>query len=114
MDDIVLIKEGEQKKEIPKNGKVYRLMVESEKMEACIAELEPGSESRWFQHGGEEMHLVLEGELEYTVGEHSYQLSKGDILWHRSTLKHRAQNKSNGKVVYITIGTPPTFALSML
>ncbi|EMR75352.1 cupin domain-containing protein, partial [Thermoplasmatales archaeon SCGC AB-540-F20] len=88
---------------------VYRLMVKSDKMEAIIAELDPHTESRWFRHDGEEVHLVLQGEMEYTVGEKSYKLSEGDILWHKSNLEHRAKNISDGKVIYITIGAPPTF-----
>ncbi len=83
-------------------------------METIIAELDPHAESRWFQHDGEEMHVVIQGELEYTVDEHSYKLSEGDILWHKSNLKHRAKNNSGEKVVYMTVGTPPTFMWSML
>ena len=50
--------------------------------------------------------------MEYTVGEKSYILHEGDILWHKSTLNHKAKNISEEKVIYITIGSPPTFMLS--
>jgi uncharacterized cupin superfamily protein len=81
-------------------------------MEAIIAELNPNAVSRWYQHGGEELHLVLEGEIEYivgetSVGETSYKMGEGDILWHKSTLRHRAKNISDKVIKYITIGTPP-------
>ena len=114
VDDTVLIRKSESKSEITRPDKLYKLMLKSEKMEAIVAELKPHSESRWFQHDGEEMHLILEGELEYQVGEKTYNLNGGDILWHQSNLKHRARNISGKKTVYITIGTPPTFALNML
>lgn len=114
MNDALFIKKGEQKSEVSKLGKLYRLMVKSDRMEAIIAELDPDTESRWFQHDGEELHLVLQGEMEYTVGEKSYKLNEGDVLWHRSNLKHRAKNNSNKKVMYITIGTPPTLGWNML
>ena len=114
VDEAILIKKGEQKSEAKRPGKLYRLMVKSHKMEAIIAELEPHAESRWFQHTGEEMHLVLHGEIEYTVGEKSYKLTEGDILWHPSRLKHRARNNSNEKAMYITIGSPPSFAWGTL
>jgi quercetin dioxygenase-like cupin family protein len=84
-------------------------MVKSGKMEAIISEIDPHTESRWYKHDGEELHLVLQGEMEYTVGEKSYRLSEGDVLWHKSTLKHRARNMQGEKVIYITIGSPPTF-----
>ena len=114
VDDTVLIRDGTSKSEITRPDKLYKLMVKSDKMEAIVAELEPHAESRWFQHDGEEMHLVLEGELEYSIDEKTYSLNEGDVLWHRSNLKHRARNISGNKTVYITIGTPPTFGLNTL
>lgn len=115
MNDIaVLIKNGESKRKIEKSGKIYKLMVESKNIEAIIAELDPGTESRWFCHDGEEIHFVIKGEMEYIVGDHSYILHEGDTLWHNSNQKHRAKNISTKKVAYITIGTPPTLKQSML
>jgi quercetin dioxygenase-like cupin family protein len=113
-DEVIFIKKGDEKSKTTKPGKQYRLIVKSDKIEAIIAELKPHAESKWFKHDGEEMHLVLEGEMEYTVGEKSYKLSEGDILWHKSTLKHRAKNIGSEKVIYMTVGSPPTFSMSML
>jgi quercetin dioxygenase-like cupin family protein len=113
VENVVFIKKGDEKSKMKRPGKLYRLMVKSPHLEAIIAELEPHAESREFQHDGEEMHLVLAGEMEYTVGEKSYKLSEGDILWHESKLKHRAKNIGADKVVYMTIGTPPTFQWTM-
>lgn len=113
-DDVIFIKNGEEKSKTKRPGKVYRLMVQSQKMEAIIAELDPHAESRLFQHEGEEMHLVLEGNIEYTVGEKTYKLAPGDILWHKSMLIHHAKNTSAKKVVYITVATPPSFMSSMV
>ena len=114
VDEAILIKKGEQKSEAKRPGKLYRLMVKSHHMEVIIAELDPHAESRWFQHEGEEMHLMLWGEMEYMVGEKAYKLSEGDILWHSSTLKHRARNIGTEKVIYLTVGTPPTLMWSTL
>ena len=110
--DIILIKDGDEKSITKKPGKLYRLMLKSKQIEVIISEIDSHSESKWFKHTGEEMHLVLEGEMEYTVGEKSYILHKGDILWHKSGLKHKAKNIGDKKVKYITIGSPPTFMLS--
>jgi len=107
-NEVIFIKKGDEKSKTKKPGKLYRLMVKSNKMEAIIAELEPHTESRWFKHNGQEMHLVLQGEMEYTVGEKSYRLSEGDILWHSSSQKHKAKNIGEKNVQYITVGTPPT------
>jgi mannose-6-phosphate isomerase-like protein (cupin superfamily) len=113
-EDVIFIKKGEQISEAKRPDKLYRLLVKSPHIEAIIAELNPHAESRWFQHDGEEMHLVLEGIMEYTVGEKSYKLSEGDVLWHSSSLKHRARNIGSEKVIYVTVGTPPTFMWSTL
>ena len=113
-DNIILIKTGDCKKVIERQDKLYKFLLESEKMEANIAELEPDSESRWFKHSGEEIHIVLKGELEYSVDDHIYKLTEGDILWHKSNINHKAKNNSDGKVIYLTIGTPPSFKLSMV
>ena len=112
-ENIVFIKKGDDKSRLQRPGKLYRLMVKSPRMEGIITEIEPHTESREFQHEGEELHLVLQGELEYHVDGKTYKLSEGDILWHESMLKHRAKNQTAEKVVYITIGTPPTFQWSM-
>jgi quercetin dioxygenase-like cupin family protein len=109
IEEIIFIKKGEQKSKTKRPGKLYRLMVKSSKMEAIISEIDPHTESRWYKHDGEELHLVLQGDMEYTVGEKSYKLSEGDVLWHKSNLKHRARNMESEKVIYITIGSPPTF-----
>ena len=115
MDEhVVFIKNGEEKNKTKKPGKLYRLMIKSHMMEAIIAELDPHTESKLFQHDGEEMHLVLQGEMEYTVGEKTYKLSVGDILLHKSMLAHHARNTGGEKVVYITVGTPPSFMSSMV
>jgi quercetin dioxygenase-like cupin family protein len=110
----ILIKKGHEIKSTERPGKLYRLIINSQKIEGIIAELEPHAESKWFIHQGEEIHLVLQGEMEYLVGEDSYRLSEGDILWHKSNLKHKAKNISKEKLIYVTIGTPPTFMFDNL
>jgi len=108
-DETKLLKTGQQISQKKKPGKLFRLMVKSEKLEAIIAEIDPHTSSQWYQHSGEELHYVLEGEIEYEVGEKSYKLKKGELLWHKSNVKHRATNHTDKKAKYATVGTPPTF-----
>ena len=35
---------------------------------------------------------MLQGEVEFTVGEETFLCQEGDILWHRSDLEHRIRN----------------------
>ena len=111
-DEPILMKKGNQKSEKQTPGKLFRLIIKSERLEAIIAEIDPHTESRWYFHEGEELHYILEGEIEYEVGEKSYKLDKGDLLWHKSNIKHRAVNRSDKKAKYATVGTPPTFMIS--
>lgn len=113
-NDAILLRKGEQKRSIKKPGRVYRLMIKSENLEAIIAEIDPHTSSPWYRHDGEELHYVLDGEIDYDVGEKSYKLQKGEVLWHKSNIKHRARNNSDKKVKYATVGSPPTFILGDL
>ena len=45
-----------------------------------------------FQHEGEEFVYVLEGNVEYTVGEHINKLKAGDSLHFNSGVKHDLKN----------------------
>ena len=105
----IFIKKGDEKSVITRPGIIFREMIRSDNIEAIISEIEPHTESKLYQHKGEEIHLVLEGKIEYTVGDDTYKLSEGDILWHKSSTKHKAKNIHDQKAKYITIGTPPTF-----
>jgi len=108
-EEPILLKSGEQLSKTKTPGKVFRLMVKSTKLEAIIAEIDPHTESRWYKHNGEELHYVLEGEIEYDVGDKSYKIHTGELLWHKSDVKHRARNTTDKKAKYATVGTPPTF-----
>jgi len=108
-DESIFLRSGNQIKKIKRTGKIFRLMIKSNNMEAIIAEMEPHTSSSWYKHDGEELHYVLEGEIEYEVGDKTFHLEKGEVLWHKSNIRHRANNISDKKVKYATIGTPPTF-----
>jgi mannose-6-phosphate isomerase-like protein (cupin superfamily) len=103
----IYIKKGDEKTKTDIDGKLYRLMIKSKQMEAIIAELNPQSESDWFKHEGEEIHLVIKGKMEFSVGHKIFKLNEGDVLWHKSIENHRAKNVGNEKVIYLTVGLPP-------
>lgn len=107
----IFLKSGEEKSRLKTPGKLFRLMVKTENLEAIIAEIDPHSASRWYQHDGEELHYILEGNIIYEVGDKTFKMSQGELLWHKSTIKHRAVNNSDKKAKYATVGTPPTFLM---
>jgi mannose-6-phosphate isomerase-like protein (cupin superfamily) len=93
------------------DGEAVGLLFKSEVMEGILVELDPmtGFEGS-FRHNGEEMHLVLEGEVQFTVGGETFLCQEGDVLWHESDLEHRIQNPGVAPAVYLTILAPPAMS----
>ncbi len=107
--ECVYIEGGEEKEIEEVDGKLFRLLQKSDEMEAIIAELEVGAKSDEYFHKGEEIHLVLEGKIEYRVGNQVFEMKEGDTLWHPSDVPHSAENLGEKKAIYLTVSTPPTF-----
>ena len=110
LDEPKLIKKGTWSDELKFEGKRFYLKVKTGKIEAVVTVMESGAEfGKTYFHEGEEVHMVVEGVIEYEVDGKSYVLEEGDWLWHDSNLPHHARNLGEGEAKYITIGSPPTF-----
>ena len=110
MEDVIKIPKESTHKKLDLNGKHLKLLFKSGKMEGILIEVEPGEDfGKQYSHDGEELHYVIEGEIEYIIGNDIYTLKQGDSLWHKSDIPHGARNPGTEKAVYLTIGTPPTF-----
>ena len=109
LDEPIYIRAGKELRKIETPGKLFKLLMKSDRLQTIVAEMDPHTDSDWYQHDGEEIHYIIDGEIEYDVGEKTYALKKGDFLWHQSNVKHRARNLSNNKAKYATVGSPPTF-----
>lgn len=107
--DEIFMKKGEEKYRVKEHGKLFRMLMKSERMEAVISEMNLDVESKLYKHEGEEIHILLKGKIEYRVGEKTYAMEEGDALWHKSDILHGAKNTGNKKAVYLTVGSPPTF-----
>jgi transcriptional regulator with XRE-family HTH domain len=60
-----------------------------------------------FQHEGEEMLMVIEGNLKFIIGDHEYILDEGDCVYFDSGLPHRGFCVGNTPVkCLIVIYTP--------
>ena len=103
------VKKGAAITTMEEPGKLFHLLLKSPTMEAVVAEMQAGTSSKLYQHEGEEIHLMLEGKMEYVVGDKTYKMEKGDTLWHRSDVPHGARNAGSDKATYLTVGSPPTF-----
>ena len=108
MKGIKFIKKSDRAAPRRVDGESVGLLFMSDVMEGILVELEPmtGFEGS-YRHNGEEMHIVLEGEVEFTVAGEGYLCQEGDILWHDSSLEHRIHNPGMAHAKYLTIVAPP-------
>src|SRR3981189_1663966 len=75
-----------------------------------INDIEPGGGSEGvLQHEGEEFGYVLDGEIELTVDNRSYQLREGDSFYFRSERPHSYINNRKKLARVLWINTPPSF-----
>jgi quercetin dioxygenase-like cupin family protein len=109
MDKPILKRFGQYQAVRRMNDREFRLKFKTEHMEGIMATIEPNDVVEPYIHEGEEVHIVLEGCIEYVVGKESFVMEPGDVLWHRSDVLHGARNTEHVKARYFTVGVPPTF-----
>lgn len=109
MAKAVLMKAGESKKEILDSGILYQNIINIDQMEANVTRMLPGTKTNKFSHKGQEIKVMVKGEVEYHVGKEKYILQKGDMLYHPSSEIHWSRNIGIKEAIYVTISTPPTF-----
>lgn len=109
MDKPIFKRVGQYQAAKKKAKKLFRLKFKSEHMEGVVATIEPGNTLETYIHEGEEVHIVLEGRMEYVVGDETFVVEPGDVLWHRSDVPHGARNIGDVTAKYFTVGAPPTF-----
>jgi len=71
----------------------------------------PGSDTGegMLSHEGEEGGVVVEGQIEVTVGDRIRVLGPGDAYYFESRIPHRFRNVGEGDAVIVSANTPPTF-----
>jgi transcriptional regulator with XRE-family HTH domain len=73
--------------------------------------MQPGSDTGevMIVHEGEEGGVVLQGQVEITVGEKSKVLGPGEAYYFECRLPHRFRNVGDIDAVIVSASTPPTF-----
>ncbi|MCE7791681.1 cupin domain-containing protein [Salipaludibacillus sp. CUR1] len=61
-------------------------------LESLLVILDPGATDKVFQHSGEEVHYILEGEVEYTIDNENHRLCAGDSIHFPSDRPHTWRN----------------------
>jgi transcriptional regulator with XRE-family HTH domain len=87
---------------------VLAMCLEGGRMEACIFTFGPGSRSglRVDSHKGEELFLVMEGEMSFVLGEEICILREGDSLHFNSETPHRWENSGEAGLKFLWAMTP--------
>jgi len=94
-------------------GRVTFRVVAGERRDKAVQILhevyEPGGDtgSEMLTHRGEEGGIVLEGEIELTVGGQKRVLTAGDAYYFESTTPHRFRNTGKKRAVIISACNPP-------
>ena len=95
------------------DGRVRFSVVAGERRDKAIQFLhevyEPGGDTgeEMLTHRGEESGIVIEGEIELTVGSQSRVLKPGEAYYFESSTPHRFRNVGKKRAVIISACTPP-------
>lgn len=84
----------------------------SKRLQLVLSTVEPGQgsgEEPYSHDSDEECVLILEGRLEFWVGEERYVLEEGDSLLFESRLPHRNVNPGPGIAKVLWVITPPSY-----
>jgi len=83
---------------------------QSDLLQGTIHNVAPGgSGGGLVSHEGEEVAYILEGEVEFIVGDEHFLLKAGDSICYRSEPPHGYRNAGTGHAKLIVVNTPPTF-----
>ncbi len=101
-------KHGEYKERKILNGNIVELLSRTKELEAVHIVMEPGKTlGKAHKHKGEEFKLVLEGTIEFKIGDMVSMVGAGGWLHHDCSVAHSVSNKTSKKAVYLTISVPP-------
>jgi transcriptional regulator with XRE-family HTH domain len=91
--------------------RVESLAVGAQLLEPHLYAVQPGGGSEGsYQHDGEEMVYVLQGEVEFWLNElERHVVRSGDCLTFPSSLRHRWRNCGAGRLEMLWVNTPITF-----
>ena len=81
------------------------------KLQIMYETYEPGADTgrSMLHHDAEEGGIIIEGELEVTVGDHSQVLGPGEAYLFNSRIPHRFRNIGKQPCRLVSACTPPSF-----
>ena len=82
---------------------------QSHLLEGSIHNIAPGGSGGLISHEGEEVAYILEGQVEFIVGDEHFLLKAGDSICYRSEQPHGYRNGGAEHAKLIVVNTPPSF-----
>jgi transcriptional regulator with XRE-family HTH domain len=82
------------------------------KLQVIWTEIEPGGGSGdepYTHDSDEECVVIVQGKLDFWVGEEHYRLKTGDALTFESRIPHKNRNPGPGKTRVLWVMTPPSY-----
>lgn len=108
MSELSSGKHGDYKERKILKGNIVELLARGEGLEVVKIELEPGKTlGKAHVHKGEEFKYVLDGTIEFKIGDSKKILGAGGWLHHECSVPHSVANRTSRKASYITISAPP-------
>lgn len=110
MKKVIVVRKGEKMKTASLKGIRFDLLLKTDVLGAELCAFEPGaSMEQTYKHIGQEIHILLEGEIEFEIEGKKYLLRKGDVICFPSILPHTERNPRKEKAVFFAVNVPPTF-----
>jgi len=98
---------------LPQSSVQYQMITPdiNSKLQVILIKADTGSTSGEapFEHDGEECFLMLEGEVEMTLGDEVFSLGPGDSLYFACDQPHLWRNTGEGPVSMLLVVTPPAY-----
>jgi transcriptional regulator with XRE-family HTH domain len=97
------------------SGNIHYFLIGQNKpqRQMCILRevMPPGTDTgkSMLQHEGEEGGVIIQGEVELTVGDQTRILGPGDAYYFESKTPHRFRNLSKQDVILVSANTPASF-----
>ena len=85
-------------------------LTSSDIMEHLLVTIQPGVQTQTFQHHGEEITIILEGELDIILDGTAHHLEKNDSIWHNSSVPHQWVNASDKVTRVSTVASPCSYS----
>lgn len=113
-NNTMIVRKGKRQKiRFPDSKLEYDLLSPdlNRRMEMFYASLQPGADTceEPLSHPGEEVLLVLTGELMIQIDSESYHLLEGDSIYYFASSPHRIVNCGKEKLEFVSTITPPRF-----